>query len=256
MIDTFSELQLTLSDGGTVPSLDYLSIKTFVNIGSGNILKMSWNTPAATNNIVDNYKVYLLAYDNKTAEYKLVYNENIGRVNTFYLKASMLKNISQSLVPVRLYVEAVSKFGSEYNRISNIESIWITKGSGAYIKVETGYPQPIMKRALAFSNLDYLPLTAEDGKVLKASSGEILYGKRSSVQDDENGWTLMQECFIPGSAEDVLMDALGRVLTDSNDKVLYAAGTGWQRSDIKYEVLMDANGGILTDKDNNPIYVL
>ena len=59
-ISAFSNLAITISDGGTVPSLDYLSTKTYVNIGSGNVLKVSWNTPTATNNAVDSYKIYIL----------------------------------------------------------------------------------------------------------------------------------------------------------------------------------------------------
>ena len=51
-ISAFSNLAITISDGGTVPSLDYLSTKTYVNIGSGNVLKVSWNTPTATDDPV------------------------------------------------------------------------------------------------------------------------------------------------------------------------------------------------------------
>ena len=255
-INAFSNLTITISDGGTVPSLDYLDIKTYINIGSGNILKMSWNTPTATNNAVDSYIVNVLAYDTSIASYKNLYTANIGNVNEFYLKSSIFDSIDQSFVPVQLYVEAVSLFGTSYNGISNIESVYVSRGAGSYIKVTEGYSQPIMKRALAFVKVAHVPLLDKDGKAILTADGKELYGKASNVQDDTVGWTLMQECFVQGPDAGVLVDANNRTLVDANGAALYAAGIGWQLSDIQYEVLTDSNGDIITDSNNDAIYVL
>ena len=231
-INAFSNLSITISDGGTVPSLDYLSTKTYVDIGSGNILKISWNTPTATNNAVDNYVVNILKYDTATASYKSFYRANIGNVNEFYLKSSLFSSLKQSYIPLRIYVEAISKYGTTYNGTSAIKSVNVSKGCGTYTRVAEGYTQPIMKRTLAFTKLDYLALTDESGKVLIGADGELLYTKVSNVQDDMTGWTLMQKFYSKR--------------TDGS----------WQDSDIAYEALMDENGEVVSDINNNIIYIL
>lgn len=229
-ISAFSNLAITLSDGGTVPSLDYLSTKTYVNIGSGNVLKVSWNTPAATNNAVDSYKVYILIYDTATASYKSLYSANIGNVNEFYVKSTLFNSVTQSFAQLRIYVEAVSKYGTAYNGTSAIKAVNVSKGSGSYVKVSTGYAQPIQKRTLAFAKVNTKSLML-DGAAVTDAQGRAIYMPASSVQDTTTGWTLMQQTY-------------------SNTP------NGWRENDIAYEVLTDANGEIITDTNNDSIYVL
>lgn len=257
-ITAFSNLTITISDGGTVPSIDYLSNKTFVNIGSGNILKISWNTPTAANNAVDNYKVYILKYDSASASYKSFYAANVGNVNEFYVRSSLFDSVSQSFVTLRIYVDAISKYGTAYNGTSNTKTINVSRGCGTYVRVTEGYKQPIMKRAIAFAKLDQVPLVTKDGTEVLDINGNAIYPKVSSTRATGTGWTLMQE-FYTGSGdmtEDILVDAEERVLVDSNEAQLYAAGEGWKLSDIRYEILTDANGEIITDPNNQNIYVL
>ena len=255
-INAFSNFTITLSDGGTVPSIGYLSNKTYVNIGSGNVLKVSWNTPTAANNTVDSYKIYILKYDFISASYKSLYTSNIGNVNEFYLKSSLFDSVPQSFVPLHVYVEAISKYGTAYNCISNIEAVDVSKGCGAYTRVKDGYAQPIMKRTLAFTKLDYLALTTEDGTTVTGSDGNILYTKVSSVQDDTTGWTLLQEFYSKGPQKVALRDVDGTALMDSNEKALYALAAAWEQSDLQYEILLDANGEIVTDLNDDQVYVL
>ena len=231
-IVAFSNFTITLSDGGTVPSIDYLTKKTYVNIGSGNILRVSWNTPTAANNAVDSYKIYILKYDFASDDYESLYTSNIGNVNEFYLKSSLFASVPQSFVSLRVYVEAISKYGTAYNCISNIEAVDISKGCGTYVKVEDGYSQPVMKRALAFTKLNYVQLTDAEGKVLKDAEGKILYAKAVRTQDLDVGWSLMQEFFAKDHQ------------------------SAWQTSDVRYEVLTDENGELILDSNNNPIYIL
>jgi hypothetical protein len=261
-ITAFSNLTITISDGGTVPSIDYLSKKTFVNIGSGNVLKISWKTPTATNNAVDNYKVYVLWYNPAKASYQSLYTANIGNVNEFYLRSSSFDSIQQSVVTLRIYVDVISKYGAAYNGTSNIESVYVSRGCGAYTRVEEGYAQPIMKRAIAFARIDSIPaLTTYDDIQVADANGNTIYAAESTTQDEETGWTLMQEFYIPGvgaATEVALVDAEDRVLTDANDAQLYAATDSQTRkvSDIRYEVLTDANGEIILDPNGQKIYVL
>jgi hypothetical protein len=231
-INAFSNLTISVSDGGTVPSLDYLTNKTFVDIGSGNVLKVSWNTPTATNNAVDNYKLTIVRYDSASSSYKSLYSANIGNVNEYYVKSSLFSSLKQSYIPLRIYVEAISKYGTAYNGTSNVKLVSVSKGYGMYTRVTEGYKQPIMKRTLGFAKLDYLTLADATGKAITAADGEVLYGKASSVQDDTTGWTLMQEFYSK------------------------AADGSWQSSDIAYEALTDSNGEVVTDINSDIVYVL
>lgn len=231
-IEAFSNLSMTISDGGTVPSLDYLFTKTFVDIGSGNVLKITWNTPTAENNAVDSYIVYVLFYDVASVSYKHLYNANVGNVNEFYLKSALFEVTPQSFIQLYIYVEAVSKYGADYNCTSDIEAINVSRGCGAYVKVEDGYKQPIMKRSVAFTKLAYAELVDENGDLITDDDGNIIYMPVSSVQDYSTGWTLMQEHYAK--------DANGN----------------WQSSDIRYEVLTDTSGEIVTDLNGDTVYVL
>ena len=231
-INAFSNLTITVSNGGTVPSIDYLDKPTYVDIGSGNVLKVSWNTPTATNNAVDTYKIYILSYDSGSASYKSLYTANIGNVNEFYLKSSLFASDTKSFFQLRIYVEAISKYGSSYNGTSNTVSVYVSKGCGNYTKVASGYSQPVMKRTLAFAKVNQVTLAAKDGTQVTDDSGKSVYVKLLNTQDDASDWALMQEFYHK--------DTTGK----------------WQQSDIQYEVLTDANGDIVTDGSDSPIYML
>ena len=231
-IEAFSNFSISISDGGTVPSLDYLSNKTYVNIGSGNILKISWNTPTATNNAVENYNIFILMYDSTSASYKQFYVENIGNVNEFYIKPELFSSVNKSFVQLRIYVEVISKYGAAYKGTSNIESVNVGRGCGVYVKVTDGYAQPIMKRALAFARINSKSLASITGAQIASSDGKLLLAKASNVQDETTGWTLMQEAYS----------------RDSNGI--------WKENDLMYEVLTDVNGEIVTDQNDNAVYVL
>jgi hypothetical protein len=231
-IEAFSDFIITISDGGTVPSLDYLSKKTYVDIGSGNVLKVSWGTPVATNNAVDSYKITLLYYNNATAAYKTLYSANIGNVNEFYLRSNLLSTISQSFSLLRIYVDVISKHGSTYNGTSNTVAVNVSRGSGSYLPVMSKNNEQILKRTVALTKLDYTAVTDSSGELVADSNGKTIYTKRSSVQDETSGWTLMQEFYKKD-----------------------ADGT-FRASDIAYEVLTDQTGEIVTDSSGASIYLL
>ena len=230
-INAFSSFNITVSDGGTVPSIN-LTNKTYIDIGSGNVLKLSWGTPTATNNAVANYRLCIMVYDLVNLAYKPLYDYNIGNVNEFYLTSSMLSSIKQSSIKLRITIEAISKYGSTYNGTSNPATVYVGRGSGTYTKTTDGYVQPVFKRAIATAKLDYIALLGSEEKALTSTDGKAFMIKAAGVQDTTTGWALMQEFY-------------------SKD-----ANGNWKTSDIEYEVLTDASGEVVTDSTNSIVYTL
>lgn len=232
-IEKFQNLTITASDCSTVPSTTVSGVKTYIDIGSGNVLKVSWNTPTATENEIDYYFIYLTRYDNLTGTSTTLYTGNLGKVNEFYVKSAFLATQnSPSTCTLKIYVEGHSKYGQAYSVTSNILSPYVCKGCGTYIKVTDGYPQPVMKRAIAFNRLNYRALLDTNDKALLDSNEKQLYALISSTQDKDAGMTLMNK-FYSKNADGM-----------------------WCESDIDYEVLTAQNGEIITDSSNKPIYVL
>jgi hypothetical protein len=231
-IGKFSAPVGTVSDGTTVPSICMSGDRTYVDIGSGNILKLSWGTPAAVGNLVDSYTIHILIYDNNSSSYKPLYTENIGNINEFYLKSDIFKRIQQAFIQVAVYLEIHSRFGSSYSSVSDTKFISICRGAGTYMKVSTNYPQPIMKRTLAFSKVAQKLLQDDSGRAITDSAGRAFYLQEAAVQDTSTGWTLMQEFYAKNP------DGI------------------WQKSDIEYEILTDINGAIITDVNNSAVYLL
>jgi hypothetical protein len=231
-ITKFTNFNITAQDGNTVPSTNISGSTTYIDIGSGTVFKLTWNTPIASNNAVDNYTLYISMYDNSTNTTVVVYNKNIGNVNEFYITSNMLSEVKQLSYRLSITVTANSKYGASYNGISNAILVPVSRGCGLYVNVSEGYPEPIMKRAAAFVKLNYVALLDAKGRALKGAKDRQLYAKTASVQDTEDGWALMQEFYAKNSSG------------------------AWKKNDIQYEVLTDQNGSIITDVNNDPIYTL
>jgi hypothetical protein len=234
VIDAFSNLSITISDGNTVPSVDFLGYKTYVDIGSGTVLKIAWSTPTATGNKVDYYKLCIKHLNPQTGVYDIIFDKAIGNVNEFYITSDLLSQIVLPRYQIDINLSAISLYGDAYNSLVSTLTVDIAKGCGTYIKVDNVYKQPIMKRALAFSKLNYLMLADANGKALKGVDGKTLYVKATRAQATDTSWALMQEFYAKAPNDD------GK----------------WVASDIKYEALMDANGEIITDINNEIIYTL
>jgi hypothetical protein len=223
---------IAASEGNTVPSTDILGYKAYVDIGSGTVLRLFWPTPVASGNIVDSYTLNITTCDTSDGSLKTLLNTNIGKVNEYYINSELLDSITKATLQLSIKLTANSAKGSVYSGTSSVLTVNIARGCGTYIEVTSTYPQPIMKRAIAFSKLDYKALTDSQGQVLQDSEGKTLYVKMSRAQASESEWTLMQEF---------------------NSK---NAGNVWKTSDIRYEVLTDSSGELITDVNNHPIYVL
>jgi hypothetical protein len=134
-----------------------------------------------------------------------VFNENIGNVNEFYVSSTLLSQIEQPQYQLRIILTAYSIHGSAYNNISNPVIVYIHKGCGFYTKVEDGYTQPIMKRAVAFAQVpeqlptvSYKALADTKGRLLVDLYGRQLYTKVISQNRsaDNYNWNIMQDFYI------------------------------------------------------------
>jgi hypothetical protein len=234
----FSSVTINVAQGNTVPAIDFFDYPVFPDIGSGTIVSLYWDTPIAADNSVDYYNLSIKLFDPSLGTYITIFAGSIGNVNEYYITSDMLSSVSLSNYKLYVSIIACSKYGASYNSLETSIPVYVCKASGTYIKAESGYKQPVMKRSIAFAKLGYRVLKDEYGKVLRATTddggadGPILYGKASSVQDDTDGWTPMSAFYAT-----------------------IADGT-WQASDIRYEVLTDENGEIITDQNGEYIYTL
>ena len=232
MATKFPSVTINVSDGNTVPAIDFFDYPVFPDIGSGTVARLYWSTPTASGNSVDYYNLVIKVYDPTSDSILTLFSKNIGCVNEFYLTSTMLASVTLANYKLSIYLTAVSTLGTAYNSPTSEAFVYVCTACGTYMKVEDGYAQPIMKRTIAFAKLGYKVLYDEYGKVLKDEDGKVLYGKSSSVQDDATGWTPMQDFYTRAQ--------------DGN----------WHMSDISYEVLADPSGEIITDSNGDAIYVL
>jgi hypothetical protein len=228
----FSSVPINVAQGNTVPIIDFFDYPVFPDIGSGTVARLYWNTPTTADNSVDYYNLSIKFFDPSISAYTTIFSNNIGNVNEYYITSSLLSTVTLANYKLIIYLTACSKHGSTYNSPQSTVTVYVCKACGTYVKVEDGYKQPIMKRTIAFAKLGYRALYDEAGKVLTDEDGKILYGKTSSVQDDDTGWTPMQDFY-------------------TKDRNGY-----WYPSDIRYEVLTDTNGEIITDSSDSAIYTL
>lgn len=239
-INTISRLpspKLSLSEGLTVPTVKLNQSNYYVDIGSGDITKIFWETPVATGNKVDSYTVTIsYSRDDTGTYYSLLKSLNIGNTTEFCISSELISKATFSKkCTLNVNIIANSYYGSSYNSKIATLTLNITRGCGIYTKVSNGYSNPIMKRAIAFAKAaterTYQALTDKDGNPLLDSTGIPLLVETADLTDEVN-WTLMKEFY--------LKDSQGY----------------WQLSNIQYEVLTDINGEIITDTYGKPIYLL
>ncbi len=214
------------------------SKKTYINIGSGNVFRLFWDTPDLTDEAVDHYNLVIKRQDTTLNVYYDIFDKNIGLVNEFYVDAALLPTIPLQYM-LSIYIVAYGKQGSIIT--SNIENPYISKGTGTYVKVQPeGYQQQIMKRALAFVEAS-VPDTTIPAVILDEDGNAI-----PLLDRDNNEITLTATNILPSSGWNVALEYYTKV-----------DGT-WPTSDIRYEVLVDEDGDIIYDNSDNdePIYTL
>ena len=167
-----SNLILEVLEGSTITSTEIYGTdkKTYINIGSGNVFKLMWETPTLTNDAVDHYGLIIKRHDTAINAYYDIFDKNIGLVNEFYVDSPLLPTVPEQYM-LSIYLVAYGKHGSVIT--SNVVNPYVSKGSGGYVKVEEVYNQPIMKRALAltkgvpvFIDIENNTLVDAEGNVL------------------------------------------------------------------------------------------
>jgi hypothetical protein len=264
-----SNLTLNIKDGSTIASTSIYGAgkKTYINIGSGNVFKLDWETPVLTNDNIDRYSLVIKRYDPTLNVYYDIFNKNIGRVNEFFVDSPLLP-IAPAQYLLSIYLVAYSRLGSIIT--SNILNPYVSQGGGTYVKVEGDenitYKQPIMKRALGFVN------TAQAVTATRAAQIKLL-DSDGKILTDINDRVLL--CTTPAAK---ILNRYGVQIHDKEGKALFAAATKllestngwavvqkgytkdaegtWHANDIEYEVLIDSAGEIITDENNEPIYIL
>ena len=235
-------LNLFVEDGTTLPSVNVYNNyePTYINIGSGNVFKLRWTTELteSTDDAIEYYELLIKRYDVDLDIYHDVYKKKVGLINEFYVDSSLLPALP---LQYRLdaSVIAYGKHGS--TAISDIKNIYVSKGTGTYVKVmPTGYNQPVMKRAAALVNSRPRPSMAEEipAVILDENGNEV------PLLDSSNNETQIKATNILRSSDWVIAQEF---YTKDADGI-------WQVSDIKYEVLVDKDGNIITDTDDDFIY--
>lgn len=259
-----SNLTLSINDGSTIASTEIYGTdkKTYINIGSGNVFKLYWETPILANDTVDRYRLVIRRHDITLNVYYDIFDKNIGLVNEYYADASLLPLVPAQYI-LSIYLVAYGKQGSVLT--SNVVNPYISKGSGTYVKVQPdNYAQPIMKRALGFAKV---ALLSDEGETLLDAKDRTLFTadapifKTEFVLTDSSGRTLIDD-----NGKTLLADAT-KVLESTNGWTVVQEGYTkavdgtWRTNDIKYEVLQVLNEStgkyeVLTDSVNNPIYTL
>lgn len=230
-----SNLVLEVLNGSTIPSTESYGAdkKTYVNIGSGNVFNLKWNTPMLTNNTVDHYELVIKRYDPTVNVYYSIFDKNIGLVNYFSVNSELLPSAPEQYL-LHVYIVAYSKQGVVVT--SNIVTPYICKGSGTYVKMPAGY----MQRALSFVNA---PTTAKVAATLRDITGREL-----QILDDNSNPILLEV-----EATRLLYSDSWNIVQESSVK---GVNNIWHKNDIKYEILLDMFGEIITDSSNESIFVL
>ena len=291
-----SNLTLSINDGSTIASTEIYGTdkKTYINIGSGNVFKLYWETPTLTNDTVDRYRLVIRRHDITLNVYYDIFDKTIGLVNEFYVDAPLLPLVPAQYI-LSSYLVAYGKQGSVLT--SNVINPYISKGSGTYVKVRPGdYAQPIMKRALGFAKI---ALAGATGETLVDPEGSILFpvdapvyktlaDNSNLVLTDDSG-KILTVANTFSMVRTTLSDSQNRDLKDANGLSLSATATKllestngwtvvqegytkvpddkgnvtWRTNDIKYEVLqvLNAQGKYEVLTFNNgtsdePIYIL
>lgn len=230
-----SNIVLEVLDGSTIASTEIYGAdkKTYVNIGSGNVFNLKWNTPTLTNDTVEHYDLVIKRHDPTLNVYYDIFDKNIGLVNKFYINSEILPTAPEQYV-LHIYVVARGKNGGAIT--SNIVTPYICEGSGTYVKTPAGY----MKRALGFVNA---PTSEKVAATLQDAAGEEL-----QILDDSGN-------LVPFEVEAtrLLYSDNWNIMQESSVK---GADNSWHKTDIKYEILLDSAGGIITDSSNQSIYTL
>ena len=208
-----SNLVLKVSDGDTIASTEIYGKdkKTYINIGSGNVFKLTWKTDqdgaeVFANDTVDHYNLVIKRFDPTLSVYYDIFDKNVELDDEFDVNSEILPSVPLQY-RLSIYVVAYGKEGSVLT--SNVVNAYVCKGSGAYVKV-TDNGQPSIKRALAFAKVTSTgiiddtvtiksTLTDFNKDILLDSDGKELLVDVTKLLNSTNGWEIILESYTKGS---------------------------------------------------------
>lgn len=246
-----SNIVLEVLDGSTIASTEIYGVdkKTYINIGSGNVFKLRWNTPVLTNDFVDHYNLVIKRHDPTLNAYYDIFDKNIGLTNEFFVDSSVLP-LAPDQYKLSIYIAASGRYGSVIT--SNIVGPYVSKGGGSYVKIGSDsnatFEQPIMKRALGFVNIPRAMASMMTTELKLADIDSLLLA-------DIDGKVLSCSSTATMVTEVCLADVDEKILTDIDQKILYTSHTATTTPMGAIIKLADINGNILTDIDDNVLYI-
>lgn len=226
-INKLSSPVIRVSEGLTVPSVTLGSRTTYINTGTGDVLKLSWDIlePELTNF----YTLDISYFDKSGTSHALAYSIDIGKVNEYCLSAELLNSVPLDSYELAIKLTARSIYGFVYNSVSDTVYLNIKNGCGIYAKVSGGNDQPLMKRAAALARVS--DQSEDAGLLLSSDSFELVASDTQYLAVDVQVWSIMSDFYK----------------RNSNDT--------WDLSDITYEVLLDSNNEPITISTGELIYI-
>lgn len=217
-ITPFSQPNVQVVPAGSFPAVkpDWRQDNSrllYLNNGNGNICKLSWTRPYASNNLLSGYEVHIYIYDTYSGSTRIAaLAEFVGDVNEYYVKSDLIKTAIDSfeqqgiatpkVFECEICVVPKSVYGQCYepSSFSSQARFYVVNGSGIYTKVAGPTGESVVKRALPFLRDDkdnwhfvydvskhdgnnwaasdtwYEPITTTDNEpVMDYATNEILY---------------------------------------------------------------------------------
>lgn len=165
-ISAFSQPRVDIIAEGSFPSIKPSWRKNtrmmYLNNGTGNICKLSWNRPAGTGNSLSGYELHVKVLLPNTSTFIDALAKYVGDVNEYYLKANVIENairiieVSGMEIPkvFELHVDIIAKsaYGAAYDSaaVGGGNRLYVVNGSGVYVNAGMSGDKLIKKRALAY----------------------------------------------------------------------------------------------------------
>lgn len=186
------EIFPTISNPGTVPTTSiYEGPESYLNIGSGDVVKFSWTVPSG---LVDDLSYcWLGVYDLDSEIY--CFSDSVGKDNELYLTSDMLNRLGSGRHTLVAEMSMHNKYSSEFDSDVTVTMFQVINGcNGIYIKTFTEAGETIMKRAIPF---------------VKQADGSWKLSNGAYYKADGQTWNSSDIKY------EVLVDANGNVVTDS-----------------------------------------
>ena len=182
----------SVSNPGTVPTTSiYNNTESYLNIGSSDVVKLSWSLPSG---IIDDLDYcHVNVYDIETDTF--CFSDSVGKSTELYLTSAMLNRLGSGGHFLGVELFARNKYGEEFDSEASGLVFHVINGcNGIYIKTFTEAGETIMKRAIPF---------------VKQGDGSWKLSNGAYYKADGQTWHSSDIKY------EVLVDVNGNVVTDS-----------------------------------------